>query len=453
MSIPPGPTTRSPFGHLFSFAPNPLLFLQRLSGQYGDIVSFRIRKRPVFFLNRPDLIKDVLVTHQRNFVKNPGFQNIRRILGDGLLSSEGDFHLRQRRLIQPAFRRERVNEYAAIVTGFAARAGDRWRDGAEIDMSAEMTRLTLAVVGRAFFNADVEDETSEISQALTDAMSLFEGMSSPSTLIMDKIPLLNRRFRRGRDRLDEAIYRIIEARRVDASGQNDVLGALLLAEDDDGGGGAMTDKQIRDEALTLFLAGHETSAVALAWTLYLLARHPEVEAELEAELRQVLNGRLPAVQDVPDLQYTRMVLAESMRLYPPVYMIGRQALEDFPVDEFVIPAGSSLIMSQYIMHRDPRFFPHPDRFDPQRWTAEEVAARPKFSYFPFGGGVRLCIGEPFAWLEMILVIASLAQRWKFQVNPIQQVELEPRVTLRPKGGMPLVVRERIGGVRDRQDSS
>ena len=410
-----------------------------MAQQYGDIVAFRIRRRPVFFLNRPELIREVLVTRQRDFVKNPGFQNIRRILGDGLLSSEGDIHMRQRRMIQPVFRRDQVGRYGATVSELAARAGDEWRDGVVLDAADEMSRLALSIVGRSLFGADVGDEASEISRALTDAMSLFEGMSSPTSLLLDRLPMVNRRFRRGRDRLDETIYRIIEAGRSKASGQGDVLSALLSAEDHEGGEGRMTDKQIRDEALTLFLAGHETMAVALTWTWFLLAHHPEVEAQLKAELDDVLGGRTPTAEDLPKLEYTRMVLAESMRLYPPVYMIGRQALVDFPVDRYVIPAGSSIIMSQYITHRDSRYYPNPERFDPQRWTPEAQAARPKYSYFPFGGGVRVCIGEPFAWLEMILVVAALAQRWRFLPISGREVEMEPRVTLRPKGGMPLVV--------------
>jgi cytochrome P450 len=440
MSEPPGPRSRSPFGQLFAFAPSPLEFLIKLSRRYGDVSRFRIRRREVYFLNHPDLIKDVLVTHQRNFVKNPGFQNIRRILGDGLLSSEGDFHLRQRRLIQPVFRRDRVDGYGGIVTDIAAQASDRWRDGAEIDVSSEMARLAMAIAGKVLFNTDVEDQAGGISEALTDAMSLFKGMSSPVSMLMNRLPLVRRRFEIGRDRLDASIYRIIEERRQSGADEGDLLSLLLSAQDVDGGGGLMTDKQLRDEALTLFLAGHETTSVALTWTWYLLSQHPKVEQELQTELKRVLDGRLPSSEDVSRLVYTRMVLAESMRLYPPVYMIGRQALEDFSADEYLIPAGSSVILSQYITQRDARFFPEPERFDPHRWTAEVEAERPKFAYFPFGGGSRVCIGEPLAWLEMILIMATLAQRWKMRLQPDYRVRIEPRVTLRLRGGMPVILR-------------
>jgi cytochrome P450 len=308
------------------------------------------------------------------------------------------------------FGRYRVEGYGRIVTDIAAQTSDRWRDGAEIDVSSEMARLAMAIAGKVLFGADVDDQAGDIGEALADAMSLFEGMSSPVSMLVNRLPLVRRRFEIGRDRLDASIYRIIDERRKSGGDEGDLLSLLLSAQDVDGGGGQMTDKQVRDEALTLFLAGHETTAVALTWTWYLLSQYPKVEKELQAELRHVLDGRPPSPEDLPQLVYTRMVLAESMRLYPPVYMIGRQALEDFPVDEYVIPAGSSIIMSQYITQRDARYFPEPKRFDPRRWTDEAQAQRPKFSYFPFGGGARVCIGEPLAWLEMILIVATLAQR-------------------------------------------
>ena len=441
MSLPPGPTSRSPFGQLFSFAPNPLLFLQNLAKQYGDVVHFKIRRRDVFLLNHPDYIKEVLAANHKKFVKNPGFQNIGRILGMGLLSSEGAFHLQQRRRIQPAFHSQRLKSYASIMCQQTSNLSSRWAADDIVDVYQEMAWLTMAIVSRCLFTTEVEARSGEINRALTDAMSLFESMTSPRALLMSRLPLGEKRFERGLARLDDVIYEIINERKADSADRGDLL-SILMAGDGSDGARMMTNKQVRDEALTLFLAGHETTAVALTWTWYLLSRHPEARTSLVDEIDSVLGGRLPSEDDVTKLKYTKMVLAESMRLYPPVYMVGRQALEDFPVGRYIIPAGSSIILSQYIIHHDERFYSNPDAFYPLRWLPENQAGRPKFSYFPFGGGPRVCIGESFAWLEMTLILAILAQRWWFEIPSKSMVRIQPRVTLRPKGGMPAILKRR-----------
>jgi Cytochrome P450 len=299
-----------------------------------------------------------------------------------------------------------------------------------------MMRLTLAIVAKTLFDADVDDEAAEIGEALTAAFHSFNFAILPFTELLEKLPLPHvRRFNAARDRLDQTIYRMIDERRKANDDRGDLLSMLLLATDTEGDGGGMNDLQLRDEALTIFLAGHETTANALTWTWYLLSQHPEVESRMHHEIDSALMGRDPTFEDLASLPYTRMVLAESMRLYPPAWAIGRRAIQPFDVRGYTVPARSVVLMSQYIVHRDPRFFPDPEHFDPERWTPEAQASRPKFSYFPFGGGTRVCIGEQFAWMEGILLVATLAQKWKMRLEPGHPVDILPLITLRPKNGM------------------
>jgi cytochrome P450 len=422
---------------------DPLGFLTQLAHDYGDIVYFKIGPQRIFLLNHPDTIKDVLVTQDDKFVKGRGLQMAKRLLGEGLLTSEGEFHRRQRRLAQPAFHRQRITRYGTVMVNCAARMQEGWQDGTTLDMAQEMTRLTLSIVGRTLFDADVASEAQEISEALTETMKLWRTFTLPFAELLEKLPLpSNRRFHRSRARLDATIYRMIDEHRASGVDRGDLLSMLLMAQDAEGAGDSMTDKQLRDEAMTIFLAGHETTANALTWTWYLLSQHPEVVSTLEAELDQVLAGRNPSVEDLPRLPYTEMVLAESMRLYPPAYVIGRRALQNCQVGSYFIPSGSIVLMSQYVMNRDPRYYPEPMRFNPERWNPEEKAARPKFSYFPFGGGPRVCLGESFAWMEGALVIATIAQRWQMRLAVGHPVEPQPMITLRPKYGMRMSVERR-----------
>lgn len=440
---PPGPKRRL-LGTLFlALRRNPLSFLAQLSRDYGDIVHFKIGPQNIVLLNNPEMIKDVLVTQSHKFVKGRGLQLAKRLLGEGLLTSEGEFHRRQRRLAQPAFHRQRIVSYGKVMVECAARMADRWLDGATIDIAPEMSRLTLAIVGKTLFGADVESEAREIGEALTETIRVWRLSTLPYGELLEKLPLPStRRFQAARTRLDATIYRFIEEHRAAGVDRGDLLSMLLMAKDAEGDGGSMTDEQLRDEAMTIFLAGHETTANALTWTWYLLAQHPEAEAILQDELREVLSGRHPTVEDLPRLTYSEMVLAESMRLFPPAWIIGRRALEDFEVNSYLIPAGSLVLMSQYVMHRDPRYYPDPNRFDPLRWSTEAKAVRLKFSYFPFGGGPRVCLGESFAWMEGVLVMATLAQRWQMQLVPGHRVEPQPLITLRPKFGMRMLLRRR-----------
>lgn len=442
-SLPPGPRARFPGAILLALRRDPLAFFTTTARRHGDISRFRVGPVNVYLLNHPDYIKDVLVTRAANFHKGRGLQMAKRILGEGLLTSEGEFHLRQRRLAQPAFHRQRVSSYAAVMAEYAARTASRWRDGATLDVHQEMMGLTLAVVGKTLFDADVEGEAAEIGEALAIALKLFDTITLPFAGLIEKLRLPSvRRFERAKARLDQTIYRIIRERRGSLEDRGDLLSTLLLASDTEGDGTGMTDLQLRDECMTLFLAGHETTANALTWTWYLLSQHPDVEAEMHREVDRVLGGRLPGADDCPNLRFTEMVLAESMRLYPPAYVLGRRVLSDFPLAGYTIPADSIVLMSQWVMQRDPRYFPDPERFDPQRWTPEAQAARPKFCYFPFGGGPRVCIGESFAWMEGVLLLATLAQRWKLRLVPGHHVVPRPLITLRPKYGMRMTAHRR-----------
>ena len=432
---PPGPTARFPGHMMVEFFRRRLPFMVESAAKYGDIVMFKVGNERIYLFNHPDLIRDVLVTNQKNFTKSRALVRAKRLLGEGLLTSEGEFHLRQRRLAQPAFHRDRIAAYGHSMVEFAERTATRWSNGSELDIHDEMMKLTLAIVARTLFSADVENEAAQIGEALTVTFQAFNVGILPFSEMLEKLPLpYLKRFEAARARLDSTIYRIIEERRSSGEDRGDLLSMLLLAQDTEGDGGGMTDLQLRDEAMTIFLAGHETTANALAWTWFLLSQHPEVEARFHEEI-DALGGRLPQPADLGTLPYTRMILAESMRLYPPAWAVGRRAINDFQANGFTIPARSMVLMCQYITHRDPRFFPEPERFDPERWRPEVAAARPKFSYFPFGGGTRICIGEQFAWMEGILVLATIGRKWKLRYDGDTPPQIDPQITLRPRGGI------------------
>jgi cytochrome P450 len=414
---------------------DPLRFLTRVAREHGDISHFMFGPLHAYLFNHPDLIRDVLVTHGRSFMKGRALQRTKILLGEGLLTSEGEFHLRQRRLAQPAFHRDRIAKYAEAMIELAAATRDEWRDGDERDIAYEMMRLTLGIVARTLFGVDVAGETDEIAAALTELMETFTVAISPWAELLRKLPLPRvRRLERAIARLDATVYRIIEQRRASGEDRGDLLSMLLLARDVEADGGGMSDNQVRDEVMTLFLAGHETTANALAWTWLMLSRNPDTERAMHDEIDRVVGTRAPQPADVARLPYVEMVLAESMRLYPPAWVIGRICISDVEIGGWTIRKGSIGIVSQWVMHRDARYWPDPERFDPLRFTAEAKAARPKFAYFPFGGGTRICIGEGFAWTEGVLLLATLAQRWRVRVLD-HDVEPLPRITLRPKGGI------------------
>jgi len=438
VNTPPGPKGIPLLGVYLEFRKNPPEFLARMAREYGDVVFLQLGRQQVYFVNHPDLTRDILVTEQHKYKKSRMLERARVLLGDGLLTSEGNFHKRQRRLVQPAFHRDRLIGYGATMAECACIARDRWRNGQLMDVSQEMMRLTMDIVARTLFSARVDDEADEIGTAMSDVLELFEVILLPFSEILEKLPLPSvRRFHRARQRLDTTIYRMIAERRASGEDKGDLLSMLLLAQDEEGEG-SMTDVQVRDEALTLFLAGHETTANALTWAWYLLSQNHEAEARFHAELDEVLGGRAPAVEDLARLPYTTAVLSEALRLYPPAWAVGRRTLEDVELGGFPVPQGKVVLMSTYVSHRDPRWFRDPAAFRPERWLTEEEPARPKFAYFPFGGGARVCIGERFAWMEGALLLAAIGQKWKLALAPGHPVAIRPLITLRPRYGMRMI---------------
>jgi cytochrome P450 len=429
-------------GHFRSFRRNPPEFLTRLS-KLGDVSAFRLGKIPAFFLNHPDLVRDLLVTSHSKFMKGRALQRAKGLLGEGLLTSEKEFHLRQRRMIQPAFHRARINEYAKSMIEYGEKMASAWRDAEVRDVDKEMMRLTLRIVGKTLFNANVEDDADEVGRAMSTIVSMFNFILLPYSEILEKLPIppINR-LKKARQTLDEVIYKIINDRRRSGEDAGDLLSMLLLAQDEETGG-AMSDQQVRDESLTLFLAGHETTANALVWTFYLLSQNPEAEKKFHAEIDEVLGSREITPEDYGRLKYTESVLAESMRLFPPAWAIGRLALEEHEFNGFHVPPKSLVLVSPYVMQHDARFWERAEEFIPERWDQLSVKeAGNRFIYFPFSKGVRSCIGESFAWMEGVLLLAVLGRKWKLSLAPGQKIGMQAMVTLRPKYGMKMRLESR-----------
>src|SRR5579864_1077476 len=430
---PPGPKPHFLIGNIPLASPDPLSLFLRWAREYGDIFYYRAAWLPVYFLNHPDLIESVLVRSPQNFQKDRVIRNSRWFFGQGLLTSEGDFWLRQRRLSQPAFHRERVTSYAKIMTDYTEQMLANWRDGEACDIHQEMMQLTLRIVVRALFNVEPE-QTINISSAVNALMRNATGARMLMPPIGRFLPTPTMiEVRRSVRHLDETVYGIIERRRSDGRDSGDLLSMLMHVRDDDGT--RMTDRQLRDEVLTFLLAGHETTALALSWTWHLLAQHPEIEEKLRSELDRVLGGRTPEFSDLAALPYIDSVIKESMRLYPPAWSLARTVASDIEVRGFRIPAGSNIVMSQWIMHHDPRYFPEPEKFVPERWLEERSRKLPRFAYFPFGGGPRQCIGAAFATMEANLLLATIAQRFRLTVVPGHPIVPVPSFTLRPKFGL------------------
>jgi cytochrome P450 len=454
----PGPSSWVPGASFLKFRRDPLKFFTDTHREYGDIARFTIGPQVIYLVSHPDWIEDVLVTSAKKFQKGVALERAKRLLGEGLLTSEGQAHLRQRRTIQPLFHKQQVQRFADAMVKHALRWRASVAPDTTIDVTNEMAGLTLSIVGETLFSSNVQGDTDEVRDALTAAVQSFGIAFLPGLEYWEKLPLpMFTRVRKARERLDRVIHRVIADRRAGRRGGSsdppangdlvsmpagpDLISMLLSARDPENPGAAgMSDQQIRDEAMTIFLAGHETTANAMAWTWYLLGKSAEAEAKLHDELARVLNGRTPTVEDVPKLEYTRAIVAESMRLYPPAWTMGRRALETHTIGGHAIEPGALVILSQWIAHHDPRWWDNPDAFSPERWlnagdgSREPGAgnrARPKYAYFPFGGGSRICIGESFAWTEAILLVATIAQRWRFVAGGAPA--LEPRITLRPKG--------------------
>ena len=410
----------------------PLRFMERLSRTFGDVVHFKIGKQEVYLLNHPDLIKGVLLSHYTNFVKGRGVVRRNNFFGEGLLTSEGDFHRRQRQQTQPAFHHERLGVYGAVMSKLAVDASDSWEVGKPLDVLGAMRQITLPITSHTLFGANVSTSHDEIIDAFRTGLTQFRLFKPTATRVVDSFSMAQRwRVKRARSRLEHLISRIIAERRAQPTERGDLL-SLLLSRNSGEGDTHGSDQQIRDEAVTLFIGGFESIATALTWTWYLLTHHPECELKLHQELDTVLNGRLPEVSDVPRLPYTRMVLEEAMRLYPPVPRLVRTAVGEYQAGTYTIPGRSLVVVSQYLMHRDARYFPDPEKFDPERWTVPAKSSRPPYSFFPFGGGPRRCIGEGFAYMEGVLVLATLASRWKLMLNTSTPLELNVTHFLHPR---------------------
>ncbi|MCE0523674.1 MAG: cytochrome P450 [Methylacidiphilales bacterium] len=422
---------------------SPLNFFEELKRNFGDAARFSLFNERFILFSDPALVNEVLVTKQNSFRKGKALEGARQFLGNSLLVSEGEEHTRQRRLIQPAFHRGRIAGYAQVMAEKARLWTEARRADEEIDLAVEMNRLTLAVVAATLFGSEVDAEARDIAESLTVIIENFNRMLLPLWRFVQRLPTAaNRRLREAHLRLDATIYRLISQRRREGRDHGDLLSMLLAAEDAENPQKRLTDVEVRDQAMTLFLAGHETTANALAWTWHLLTKHEAVRAKMKEEIDAVLGAdRPPGLDDTARLPYTTAVLSESMRLFPPVWVVGRRALVDVTIGDYEVPRRTIVITSQYIIHRDERFWPNPLEFRPERWLDEKAqAARPKFAYFPFGGGGRICIGDAFAWTEGVILLAVMARRWRFEAVPGPAVEINPTVTLRPKHGLKMTAR-------------
>ncbi len=441
----PGPRARGLGGHVREFTADRLGFLERLARDHGDVVSFRFAHRRMVLVNHPDLIEEVLVARNRQFIKHFALRMARPTLGNGLLTSEGDFWRRQRRLAQPAFHRDKVAAHGAVMVEYAGRMLAGWADGQGRDVHDDMMRVTLEIVAKTLFDADVSGDSAEAASAMETLVHSFTARVGKVVPLPTWIPTpVNLRFRKAKNRLDRIIYRVIAERRASGEDRGDLLSMLLHAVDAEGpeGGPGMTDAQLRDEAMTLFMAGHETTANTLAWAFYLLSTHPEAEAKLHAELDAVLPDRPPTFADLPRLPGVENVINETLRLYPTVWLLGREAIEPAEVGGHAIPAGSTVYMSQWLIHRDPRFFDDPLAYRPDRWSDGLAKKLPRYAFFPFGGGPRICIGNGFAMMEAVLLLATIARRFRVRVLRPDQVRPIPTMTLRPDGGIPATVEAR-----------
>ncbi|HXP69155.1 MAG TPA: cytochrome P450 [Candidatus Dormibacteraeota bacterium] len=443
-TVPPGPKGRLLVGNAFDFSRgNWLDFFIRCAREYGDVVSLRVLNVPICLLTHPDDIENVLVKNASNFVKSRNYGALKPILGNGLLTSEGVFWQKQRKLVQPSFRHESIAAYAEVMVGTTEQMLSGWRDGQTRDLHEEMVGLTLEIVAKSLFGADVSQETDKVGRAMHDITNRLLAMPNLSFFLPKGFPLPSSvRLRRAVRELDGIIYSMIRARRTESHRSHDLLQMLLEIQDEDGS--HLTDEQLRDEMMTLFIAGHETTAIALSWTWYLLAQHPEVEARLVDEVSSLLHGRVPWVSDLRSLPFTEMVLKETMRLYPPAWVVGREALNDFHTRGYRIPAGTNVLLVQWITQRDARFYTEAERFNPDRWKDDPIQSGrlPRYAYFPFGSGPRVCIGAGFAMMEATLLLATIAQRFRLTLASDQPVEMLPSISLRPRNGIKMMLHER-----------
>jgi len=430
---------------------NPLEYFTKVAREYGDIAGMRVLNFKTIFINHPDLIEEVLVTNARKYSKGKVLRANRHVFGEGLLTSEGDFWLRQRRLAQPAFHRVRIASYAATMVEYTQRMLHGWRGGEERDAHQEMMRLTLQIVGKTLFDADVERDAQEVGKSLELLLEIGANFRR-AIFVPHWLPTpTNLRAKREIAQIEKILYRIIGERRASGRDTGDLLSMLLSAQDEDGSG--MTDRQLRDEAITLFLAGHETTASTLSWTWWLLAQNPTVEAKLHAELDAVLGDRAPSLDDLARLAYTGHVITESLRLYPAAGGMARLAIEDHEIAGYPVTKGMGVAMAQWVVHRDPRWYDAPEEFRPERWEDDLLKRLPRFAYFPFGGGPRQCIGNTFALMEAALILATIARKFRLRLVANHPVVPLASITLRPRHGVRVMLdsREKKEAVRSSND--
>jgi cytochrome P450 len=431
----PGPKGLPFLGSLPDLGRDVLGFFTQCAHQYGDIASFRLAAWPAMLLNHPDLVEDVLVKNHQNFIKHRFFwRHVEAIFGQGLLTSEGKFWHQQRRLAAPAFVGSRVNRYADTMVQSTERMLQYWQPGQVLDVHQEAMALTLQIAAKTLFDAETSQDVADVSQAVDELMEQISVRFRRPFWLPDAIPLPgNLCYRRGVQRMDQLVARIIADRRNKTEDRGDLLSQLMLARDE--AGHPMSARQIRDEVITMLLAGHETTALTLSWTWYLLGLHPAVDAQLAEEVHTVVGGQAPTVDDLPRLRFTEQVVSEALRLYPPAYAIGREALADCEISGYRVPAGATIYVSPWVMHRDPHWFDNPQAFRPERWARSLAKQLPRFAYMPFGGRPRICIGNRFAMMEAVLILATVAQRFRLGWQADRPVQPEPSITLRPSGGV------------------
>jgi cytochrome P450 len=441
--FPPGPRGLAPI--TLPLAANRDLpgTLRSISRRYGDVAGFRVGPLRAALFTHPDAVRDVLVGRHREAVRGDAMRYMRTVVGNGLLTSAGPTHLKRRRLLQPVFHNQRIPLYGELAVETADRVTATWRDGAVVDVAEEMNRLSLLVSGRAMLNVDLEGEAHRIGAALPPVLAIAARAFNPVGPLLDRLPVAGtRRFRAARAELDRLLLGIIDRRIADGGDHGDLLSLVLAARDAEDGSG-LTAREAHEEILTLLLAGHETVASALAWTAHLVATNPDAEARLHEEVDAVLSGRLPERADLPKLAYTEAVVRESMRLMPPVPALTRQTLADYRIGEYTLPKDTTIVLSPAVTHYDPRFFPEPERFAPERWTPEFRSALPRHAYFPFAAGPHQCIGESMAWTECVLAVATIATRWRLRPQPGRTVAATAKITLQPRDGLWMRLERRV----------
>jgi cytochrome P450 len=439
--LPPGPKGTWIGGNIRQFGTRRLEFFLDVARQYGDMSSFRFGPKRVFLISDPELIEQVLVTDAKHYIKHFGARMYKPVLGNGLVTSEGDFWLRQRRLSQPAFLKTRVLSYAPMMSELTDRMLAQWKSGEPVDVHFEFSSLTSAIALKTLFGLDDPGDRERFTVTLRLAFDLMSARFRTLFPAPIWFPTpANLRLKRAVKELFAVVDGFIAQGRARKEPGNDLLSRLVTAQDDDGS--RMTDRQLRDEAMTLYLAGHETTALTLSWSWYLLSQHPAAEEKLVAEWARVLGGRTPTADDLPNLPYTDAVLTESMRVFPPVYLIGREATTDLELGGYRVKKGHTVFMSQWVNHRDPRYFPDPEKFLPERWEDGLAKRIPKYAYYPFGGGQRVCIGNTFALMEAAIILAAVGQKYRFTLIPGAVIDVNPQITLLPKNGIPAILERR-----------